>query len=115
MLPSARLRRSAAALCLGFSALVMTGVAIASAADGGAPGQPGRLGMCEACHGADGRSRAAGTPHLAGQDEAYLRDALRQYRRAHAAMRAIIQAVPEAELAGLAAWYAAQPAGSKSE
>lgn len=71
--------------------------------------------MCEACHGADGRSRAAGTPHLAAQDEQYLRDAMLQYRdgrRTHAPMRAIMQAVPEAEVPALAAWYAAQPAAA---
>lgn len=80
-------------------------------ADGSA--KPGRLGLCVACHGADGRSTTPGTPHLAGQDETYLLRAMQQYRdggREHAPMRSIINAVPRAELAQLAAYYAALPA-----
>ena len=42
--------------------------------------RPAKLGLCAACHGENGISRVAGTPHLAGQDETYLRKALHDYR-----------------------------------
>ncbi len=35
---------------------------------------------CAACHGADGHSRAAGTPHLAGQRAAYLIDQMLNFQ-----------------------------------
>jgi cytochrome c553 len=73
--------------------------------------RPRQLGMCATCHGEDGRSRIAGTPHLNGQDEAYLVDSMLQYRdgrRSHAAMRAVVGALSEADIRGFAAWYARQ-------
>jgi cytochrome c553 len=83
---------------------------------GEAPPKPSRLGLCVACHGVDGRSTTPGTPHLAGQDQTYLRLAMQQYRdggRDHATMRSILNAVPRAELDQLAAYYAALPAQGK--
>ncbi|MBS7457873.1 c-type cytochrome [Coralloluteibacterium stylophorae] len=79
-----------------------------------APAQPRPLGMCTACHGRDGIGRMAGTPNLAGQDEPYLRRALRAYRdneRNGGPMNAIAGSLSEPDIAELAAWYAAQPAG----
>lgn len=76
-----------------------------------APPRPAQLGLCAACHGEDGIARAPGTPHLAGQDEQYLVDALKQYRsgrRDAAAMRAVSGALSEADIAAFARWYAAQ-------
>lgn len=75
--------------------------------------RPAKAGLCEACHGADGRSRIVGTPHLAGQDQTYLREALRQYaagERRHPAMRAAVGPLQPVELDALAAWYAGLPA-----
>ncbi|HEX5755354.1 MAG TPA: cytochrome C, partial [Arenimonas sp.] len=37
--------------------------------------KPAKLGLCVACHGVDGRSRAPGTPHINGQDRLYLQRA----------------------------------------
>ena len=57
-----------------------------------APARPPQLGLCASCHTESGCSRTAGTPHLAAQDETYLRQALTAYRngeRSHAAMRAL--------------------------
>jgi len=82
----------------------------------GAPARPAQLGMCAACHGEDGRSRAPDAPHLAGQVERYLDAALRAYRdggREHAAMRALAGTLSDADIAALARWYAAQPAGAR--
>lgn len=79
-----------------------------------APAKPAKLGQCVACHGADGRSRVKGTPHLAGQDETYLVAAMAAYRsgaRRAAPMNSIANTLQPRDIAGLAAWYARQPAG----
>jgi cytochrome c553 len=75
---------------------------------------PRKLGQCVACHGSDGRGRIAGTPHLAGQDEAYLASALAAYRsgtRRAAIMNSIANTLQARDIAALARWYARQPAG----
>lgn len=80
------------------------------------PERPRQLGLCVACHGEDGRSRAAGTPHIGGQDEAYLRSSLLAYRdgsRRAVAMNGISNALQPADIDALARWYAAQPGFGK--
>ena len=77
----------------------------------GTPAAPARLGLCAACHGADGHASMPGVPNLAGQRLDYLRDALKQYRdgrRSIPVMRAAIGPVSDAELDALARWYSAQ-------
>jgi len=72
---------------------------------------PSRLGLCAACHGANGHATQAGAPSLAGQNLDYLRSALKQYRdgrRDMPLMRAAIGPVSDAELDALARWYSAQ-------
>ncbi|MHB1057430.1 MAG: c-type cytochrome [Rhodanobacter sp.] len=72
---------------------------------------PARLGLCAACHGADGHASMPGVPNLAGQRLDYLRDALKQYRdgrRDIPVMRAATGPVSEAELDALARWYSVQ-------
>lgn len=79
-----------------------------------APAKPAKLGQCVACHGSDGRSRISGTPHLAGQDEAYLASAIAAYRngaRRSAPMNSIANTLQAGDIAALARWYARQPAG----
>jgi cytochrome c553 len=76
-----------------------------------APARPAKLGQCVACHGDNGRSRMAGTPHLAGQDEAYLRKALLAYRsgsRQAMPMNSLANTLQPRDIAALAAWYARQ-------
>ncbi|TCV91598.1 cytochrome c553 [Luteibacter rhizovicinus] len=75
------------------------------------PVKPARLGLCAACHGADGMATMPGAPNLAGQKLDYLREALRQYRdgrRDVAVMRAATGPLSDAELDQLAQWFAAQ-------
>lgn len=72
---------------------------------------PARLGLCAACHGANGHASMPGVPHLAGQRLDYLREALKQYRdgrRNIPVMRAAIGPVSDAELDALARWYSVQ-------
>lgn len=74
--------------------------------------RPAKLGLCSACHGEDGRSRTPGTPHLAGQDRVYLERAISAYRngeRRHVPMNNVANTLQPADMAALAAWYAAQP------
>ncbi|MEO9079835.1 MAG: c-type cytochrome [Rhodanobacter sp.] len=76
------------------------------------PARPTRLGLCAACHGETGHAVLPGAPNLAGQQLAYLRDALKQYRdgrRDVPVMRAAIGPLSDAELDVLARWYSAQP------
>jgi cytochrome c553 len=76
------------------------------------PPRPARLGLCAACHGADGHATVPGAPNLAGQNLDYLLSAMQQYRdggRDNAVMRAALGPLGETELQQLAYWYAAQP------
>ena len=73
---------------------------------------PARLGLCAACHGADGRGRIALAPNLAGQRYEYLLHALHDYRsgrRDAAVMRTATGPLSESELEQLAHWYADLP------
>jgi cytochrome c553 len=73
---------------------------------------PARLGLCAACHGADGRARIPGAPNLAGQNYPYLMNALHAYQsgaRDVAVMRAAIGPLSDAELQRLARWYSLLP------
>lgn len=93
---------------------------ILSAADAraDAPIKPVRLGLCTACHGENGIGITIGTPHLAGQDERYLIDALGQYRsgeRTAAPMRAAVGALSANDIDALARWYSAQPRCTSTE
>lgn len=76
-----------------------------------APAKPAKLGQCVACHGEDGRSRSSGTPHLAGQDETYLINAINAYRsgkRQAQPMNAIANTLQPRDIAALSRWFAAQ-------
>jgi len=89
---------------------------LATTALAAAPSKPAKLGLCVACHGENGRSRIAGTPHLAGQDETYLANALKAYRsgsRRHVPMGAIANTLQPRDIAALASWYSQQPGFAK--
>ena len=92
---------------------LLAALALASqAAAATAPPRPAKLGLCAACHGEDGRSRISGTPHLAGQDEAYLRAALGAYRsgaRSAPPMNAVAGSLQPRDIEALAHWYATRP------
>ena len=68
--------------------------------------------VCVACHGEQGVSPAPENPHLAGQSGAAIYKQLNDYRtgsRTHQLMTDIAQALDEATLADVAAYYAGQP------
>ena len=79
------------------------------------PAKPAKLGQCVACHGENGRSRIAGTPHLAGQDETYLVNAISAYRsgsRRAQPMNSLANTLQPRDIAALARWYSRQPQGA---
>ena len=78
--------------------------------------KPAKLGLCAACHGENGISRTLGTPHLAGQDETYLRKALNDYRsgvRKVSPMSSIANQLQPKDIAAFSKWYAAQPGNNQ--
>jgi len=88
---------------------------LAAAAHAYTPGDPeaGRKlsRMCAVCHGKDGVAVRPHTPNIAGQDEGYLAEQLTHYRtgeRVHPEMNVVAGPLSDAQIADLAAWYAAQ-------
>jgi len=64
---------------------------------------------CADCHGADGISSTAGTPHLAGQHAAYLQARLKGYKDAkdeNSGMAEAVEPLTDADMANVAAYYA---------
>lgn len=68
---------------------------------------------CERCHGIDGNSSDPRFPMLAGQDETYLRDALKSYAngaRANTTMFAMAASLSAMDIARISAYFASQQA-----
>jgi cytochrome c553 len=97
-------------------------LAAALAAGGMAVTTPGMAGdakvgrqkalRCQTCHGLDGMARLPEAPNLAGQNEAYLIKALKDFRtgtRKNDMMSLVIANLKDADLADLAAYFAAIP------
>lgn len=99
-------------ISLGLVALTLTGATAFAqpAADLGA-GQR-RAAVCFACHNPDGISKIPGTPHLAGQNRAYLEQALHAYRdgqtRQNATMNAMTKPLSDQDIANIAAYFSVQ-------
>ena len=67
--------------------------------------------VCEACHGATGKSADPTYPNLAGQYASYLAQALSDYRsgaRTNPIMAGMAANLSNQDIADLAAWYASQ-------
>lgn len=74
---------------------------------------PAQLGLCAACHGANGHARQPDIPNLAGQKADYLYKAMRDYKsgaRNVPLMRGALGPIDLKQMRALADWYAAQPA-----
>lgn len=73
-------------------------------------------GRCAMCHGARGNSASVIYPRLAAQHPQYLRKQLADFRdgrRQSDTMSAMAQDLSDAEIAALADFFAAQPAGAR--
>lgn len=67
-----------------------------------------RAQVCFSCHGDNGVSKVPGTPHLAGQDRAYLIRALQSYRngqRLDPTMVAMAKPLSETDLTNIATFF----------
>lgn len=92
-------------LCCALGASLLVFVQ-ANAAD-----KPQRLGLCASCHGESGHASSAEIPNLAGQNLAYLRSAIAQYKsgkRDFPAMRAALGMLNAQEIDAILRWYAEQ-------
>jgi cytochrome c553 len=98
-------------LCAGMAAAIPAGVLGQEAAAGDA--QAGRRlagPRCALCHGRDGIAVQPDAPNLAGQNPAYVIAQLGHFRsgeRKHEQMNLIAAELSDAQIADLAAWYAA--------
>lgn len=68
--------------------------------------------QCFACHGDDGIAKDRDVPHLAGQQEAYLYNQMRNFKqgkRQHKEMRVMSRDMTDGEMREIAAYFAALP------
>lgn len=100
----------------GVFALTTALPAISSAGDAEA-GRAKATTVCAACHGQNGKAAIPMYPNLAGQNEAYLVNALKAYRAKERTggnapiMQAQAAALSDDEIANLAAYFSSLPAG----
>ena len=69
-----------------------------------------KAAACALCHGQAGLSNLPNAPHLAGQPAIYVEEQLRSYRsgkRRHEVMNVVAKPLSDADIADLAAWFAA--------
>jgi len=93
------------------SACALAG-AVSAAADGDAKAGRQKALQCQTCHGLDGQSKLPEAPNLAGQTEAYLVKALKDYRggaRKNDMMSLVVRNLRDEDIADLAAYYAVIP------
>jgi len=73
---------------------------------------------CAGCHGETGVTRNAAWPHIAGQKSVYLANTLKAFRaglRKDPMMAGVARGLSDADIANLAAFYAAQSCGPATE
>lgn len=73
-----------------------------------------KAAMCMSCHGAQGISAVPTYPNLAGQKEAYLVKALKEYqdgKRSSPIMKAMAAPLSNSDIQNLAAYFSSLPAG----
>lgn len=113
-----RIRSSVAALVVFAAASVAVGQSLGTPSPDSGAGQK-RGAVCFACHGANGIAKVPGTPHLAGQDRAYLEKALQAYRagqvRQDPTMTAMAKPLSDADIANLAAFFSLLPRTSNDQ
>lgn len=104
-----RVRTAVATLAAVWAA---TQLASSDAAAGDAKAGRQKALQCQTCHGLDGLSKLPEAPNLAGQTEIYLVKALKDFRggtRKNEMMSLVITNLKDADIADLAAYYAAIP------
>ncbi|MDG4561935.1 MAG: cytochrome c [Candidatus Competibacter sp.] len=112
-----RIRSSVAALVVLAAASVAVGQSLGTPSPDSGAGKK-RAAVCFACHGTGGIAKMPGTPHLAGQDRAYLEKALRAYRegtRQDPTMTAMAKPLSDADIANLALFFSLLPRTSNDQ
>jgi cytochrome c553 len=69
-----------------------------------------KAAACAVCHGPAGLSTLPNAPNLAGQPAVYVEEQLRSFRsgrRRHEVMNVVAKPLSDADIADLAAWFAA--------
>lgn len=92
--------------CLLATAFALTIAGPATAADPAAG--KAKAGQCFVCHGADGLAKLPDAPNLAGQNEAYLIKALKDYRsgkREHEVMSMMAKNLSDEDIAAVAGYF----------
>lgn len=67
-----------------------------------------KAAICAGCHGADGISMSPDIPNLAGQKEAYLAKAIRDYKtgaRKNPMMASVVGMIAEEDIGDIAAYF----------
>lgn len=73
-----------------------------------------KAAMCMSCHGVQGISSVPAYPNLAGQKDAYLVKALKEYKdgkRSSPIMKAMVASLSDTDIQNLAAYFSSLPAG----
>lgn len=92
-------------------AVVLGALASASVLAGDAAAGKAKSAVCAACHGANGKATIPTYPNLAGQNEAYLVEALKAYKAKNRTggqaviMQGQAAALSDDDIANLAAYY----------
>ena len=95
---------------IGGGVLLAVLCAAPAAAQDIAAGKKKAAGTCAVCHGQDGLAKVPDAPNLAGNNATYLAKQLNAFKsgeRKHEQMSIIAQDLSDAEIANLAAWFAA--------
>lgn len=93
---------------MGAAIICATTTTPAEAADAKAGRQ--KAVACRTCHGIDGIAKIPIAPHIAGENQVYLITQLKAFRsgkRQHEIMSVVAAELSDADIADLAAWYAA--------
>jgi cytochrome c553 len=94
--------------CLALAVCLVPGFTLAGDAKGGRE----KAMQCQTCHGLDGLAKMPGAAHLAGQEEAYLVKAMKDFRtgeRKNDMMSMVAPNLSDQDIDDLAAYYASIP------
>lgn len=92
-------------------AVLMLAAPLTVAARGDAAAGQEKAKVCEACHGATGKSIDPNYPDIGGQHKDYLEKALRDYRSGHRPnliMAGMASGLSDQDIEDLAAWFSSQ-------
>ena len=91
-------------LTMGLLMMAATGIATAGDAAAG----KAKSSSCVSCHGMNGVAMMSGTPHIAGQNKAYLVNSIKAYKdgkRDHVMMKSMVMGLSDADIDNLATYY----------